>query len=111
MTKYTLYSDNYAFDFYKWEEDRQCAEKVAKVFIPHVIKSATKAAMRTNRKALILHAIQTNNFENFPDSDSQESIDTDDFNEVHHTFEIDETPEKIKTNWFACFKLNCWSKK
>jgi hypothetical protein len=75
----TIYGDNYAFDFYTWAHDIKCAEKVAKEFAEMVMKRK-KAA---NRKALILRAIQTNNYVNYPDSESPSSIDTLEFNEIH----------------------------
>jgi LPS sulfotransferase NodH len=99
----TIYGDNYAFDFYTWGNDIQCAEKVAKEFVEIVMKRKRE----TNRKALILRAIQTNNYTNYPDSESPSSIDTNEFNEIH-TYEI---PGKIKkTKWYSCFKLK-FSKK
>ena len=75
----TIYGDNYAFDFYTWAHDIQCAEKVAAEFAAMVLKRK-KAA---NRKALILHAIQTNNYVNYPDSDSNDTISTEELNEIH----------------------------
>jgi hypothetical protein len=95
----TIYSDNYAFDFYKWAHDIECAEKVAKEMVERVIKKVQKA----DRKALILLANQTKDYSNYPDSDSDESITTKDFNEIHQ--------DEKKTKWFACFKLKIFKKR
>jgi LPS sulfotransferase NodH len=97
----TIYSDNYAFDFYTWAHDIQCAEKVAKEFAAMVMKR--KKAV--NRKALILRAIQTNNYVNYPDSESPSSIDTMEFNEIHSM-----TESNIIINKSSCFsKIKCCS--
>jgi len=101
----TIYGDNYAFDFYTWAHDIECAEKVAKEFAAIVIKRKREE----NRKALILRAIQTNNYTNYPDSDSPSSIDTMEFNEIH-TMDANSTNEK-KTKWYSCFKLKFFNKK
>jgi hypothetical protein len=75
----TIYSDNYAFDFYTWADDIKCAEKVAKEFAAMVMKRKKSE----NRKAQILYAIRNNDYENYPDSESPSSIDTMEFNEIH----------------------------
>jgi hypothetical protein len=75
----TIYGDNYAFDFYTWDHDIQCAERVAKELAEKVIKKARKP----NRKALILYAIKNNDYANYPDSDSNDSIATEELNEIH----------------------------
>jgi hypothetical protein len=107
----TIYSDNYAFDFYTWAHDIECAERVAK----ELVERAMKRKKEANRKALILHAIQTNNYTNYPDSDSPSSIDTLEFNEIH-TYEIDAYEMPVdknikKTKWYSCFKLKFFNKK
>jgi hypothetical protein len=90
----TIYGDNYAFDFYTWAHDIQCAEKVAKEFAERVIKKSRKK----NRKALILYAIKNNNYMNYPDSDSNESISTEELNEIHPNDEMDEKKIKNKSS-------------
>jgi hypothetical protein len=102
----TIYGDNYAFDFYTWAHDIQCAERVAKELVARVIKKARKP----NRKALVLYAIKNNDYVNYPDSDSNNSIATEELNEIHS----DDVPvdKKIKkTRWFSCFKLKFFNKK
>ena len=101
----TIYGDNYAFDFYTWGNDIQCAEKVAKEFAAIVMKRKRE----TNRKALILRAIQTNNYTNYPDSESPSSIDTLEFNEIH-VMDANSIDEK-KTKWYSCFHFKFSKKK
>jgi hypothetical protein len=91
----TIYGDNYAFDFYTWAHDIQCAEKVAKEFAAFVIKKARER----NRKALILYAIANNDYVNYPDSDSNDSIATEEMNEIHSMAE-----SNIVINKSACFQ-------
>lgn len=82
----TLYGDNYAFDFYTWAHDIQCAERVA-----------ARLIKKTSQKELIKKAFETKNFTNYPDSDSHMSIDTLEFNEIHsYTSEIG--PNEIGPN-------------
>jgi hypothetical protein len=102
----SIYGDHYAYDFYTWAHDIQCAEKVANELVERVIKKARKK----NRKALILYAIKNNDFANYPDSDSNDSIDTLELNEIH-SYEVAVDNKIKKTRWFSCFKLNFFNKK
>lgn len=81
----TLYSNNYAFDFYTWAHDIECGERVAVRLIP-----------KTSSKELIKKAIETKNFTHYPDSDSHMSIDTLEFNEIHPYANANEIPKNKK---------------
>lgn len=103
----TLYGDNYAFDFYTWADDIECANRLSAEMVARVIKKTTKALLKMENRALILRAFETNDFSNFPDSDSHMSIDTLEFNEIHpytntKTNEIDNELNKKE-------KINCCS--
>jgi hypothetical protein len=98
----TIYGDNYAYDFYTWAHDIQCAEKVAK----ELVERAMKRKKAGTRKAMILYAIKNNDYENYPDSDSVSSIDTMEFNEIHS---LDES-NIIIVNKSTCLpKIKCCS--
>jgi hypothetical protein len=86
----TIYSDSYAFDFYNWSHDTQCAERVAKELVDRVIRKALKP----NRKALILYALEHNDFTNYPDSNSDDSITTEELDEIHY-----DLPPVKKSKW------------
>jgi hypothetical protein len=98
-------SFNYEFDFYTWDKDIICAE--------YISKNMTKTAI----KAAIKYAIENNDCENYPDSDSHASNTTEELNEIHDTYIHDDdyknniTSKKcIKKkyfNWINC----CFSKK
>jgi hypothetical protein len=90
-------SDNYAYDYYTWELDKQCADKVACELVARVLKKALKP----DRKAAIQYALRTNDFSNYPDSNSDDSISTTEMNEIHY----DEPLKKKKRNYF------CWRKR
>jgi len=81
----TIYGDNYAFDFYTWAHDIECAERVAARLIP-----------KTSSKELIKKSFETKNFTNYPDSDSHISIDTLEFNEIHSYPDANEIGPKKK---------------
>jgi len=66
-------SFNYEFDFYTWDKDIICAEYISKNMSQSAIKNAIK------------YAIENNDYENYPDSDSYASNNTEDFNEIHDT--------------------------
>lgn len=87
-------SFNYEFDFYTWDKDIKSAEYISK----NMTQSAIKAAIK--------YAIENNNYENYPDSDSDVSNNTDDFNEIHETYK----KNTGKYNILNCFKF-CFSKK
>jgi len=104
-------SFNYEFDFYTWDKDIICAEYISK----NMTQSAIKAAIK--------YAIENNDYENYPDSDSHASNNTEDFNEIHDTYNYKNIDNYIKTyknndadkkntkkkyfNWIKC----CFSKK
>jgi hypothetical protein len=92
-------SDNYAFDYYTWELDKQCADKVARELVARVLKKALKP----DRKAAIQYALRTNDFANYPDSDSDDSIATIEMNEIH--YDDPSKKRKTKRNYF------CWRKR
>ena len=100
----TLYSDNYAYDFYNWEQDKQCATTVANNVIAVAIKAALKRALKPDLKALIAHAIATNDYSDYPDSDSHASITTLEFNEIHY-IDIDNDQTNTKTSCFSRAKI------
>lgn len=101
-------SFNYEFDFYTWDKDIKFAEYISK----NMSQSAIKAAIK--------YAIENNDYENYPDSDSYASNNTEDFNEVHDTYNYDSyintyknnEPDKkcIKKKYFNWIKC-CFSKK
>jgi hypothetical protein len=98
----TLYSDNYAYDFYNWEHDNQCADVVARTVVASAIKTALKRALKPDLKALITYAIENNDYSDYPDSDSHASITTLEFNEIHY-MEIDIS--NTKPNCFPRAKI------
>ena len=67
-----MMNDNYQYDFYTWYADIKCAEEIAKTMVECSLKNA------------IRYAIINNNYENYPDSDSNISVTTDEFNEIHY---------------------------
>lgn len=80
-------SDNYEYDYYTWELDKQCADRVAREFVARVLKKALKPP---DRKAAIQYAFETNDFSNYPDSNSDDSITSIEMNEIHY----DPSPNK-----------------
>jgi hypothetical protein len=68
--------ENYQYDFYTWYADIKCAEEIAKTMVECSIKNA------------IRYAIINNNYENYPDSDSNVSVTTDEFNEIHYDYDF-----------------------
>jgi len=102
----TLYSDNYAYDFYNWEHDNQCADVVARTVVASAIKTALKRALKPDLKALITYAIENNDYGDYPDSDSHASITTLEFNEIHY-MEIDNDDDlsNIKSYCFPRAKI------
>jgi hypothetical protein len=90
-------SFNYEFDFYTWEKDIICAEYISK----NMTQSAIKAAIK--------YAIENNDYENYPDSDSYASNTTEDFNEIHDTYNYD--TYNYNNNYNDNYKNNITSKK
>jgi len=99
-------SFNYEYDFYTWEKDIICGEYISNNMSQYAIKAAIK------------YAIENNDYEKYPDSDSHASNNTEDFNEIHYTYntydknnDTDKTNDKIIKkkyfNWINC----CFSKK
>jgi len=107
----TLYGDNYTFDFYTWAHDIECANRLAAEVVARVIKKTTKALLKMENRALILRAFETNDFTNFPDSDSHMSIDTLEFNEIHPYADADANTKtnEIDNELKKKEKINCCS--
>lgn len=63
-------------------------------------------------KAAIKYAIENNDYENYPDSDSHASNNTEDFNKIHGTDKKNDTDKKNndKKRKLNCFNF-CFSKK
>lgn len=103
---------NYDFNFYLWDKNIKSLEYISKNMNQSAIKTAIK------------NAIKTNNYENYPDSDSHASNNTEDFNEIHgiiddtnnytnkneDTYKNDYTNKMIKKKYINCFKC-CFCKK
>lgn len=86
------YEINYETDWNTWDENLKYAEYISTNMTQSMIKSAIK------------YAVENNNYENYPDSDSHASVDTEELNEIHYN--IDEKKKKIekKKKFFDCFK-------
>ena len=82
-------SFNYEFDFYTWGKDIICAEYISN----NMSQSAIKAAIKD--------AIENKKYDNYPDSDSYASNNTEDFNEIHETTK----KNTIKKKYFNCFNF------
>lgn len=105
----TLYGDNYAFDFYTWAHDIECANRLSAEMVAMSIKKTTKALLKMDNRALILRAFETNDFSNFPDSDSHMSIDTLEFNEIHPYTNTNTKTNEIDNELKKKEKINCCS--
>jgi hypothetical protein len=94
-------SFNYEFDYYTWDKHIICAEYISNNMTQSVIKAAIK------------YAIENNDYENYPDSDSYASVNTEDFNEIHGPDKKNDTGKKndtVKKRKLNCFNF-CFSKK
>ena len=100
-------SDNYAYDFYTWEQDKRCADKIAQRLSHDVVSSIGPATLgKRSRKEAIHYAIRTNDFSNYPDTDSNSSIDSNEFGEIHSYASTPSPTEKKPSCFSTCFKKN-----
>lgn len=82
-TNQNRYTKENSFDFYMWSKDIQYAKE-----------DEIKNKLRP--KEQIQQAFESDNFSNYPDSDSQFSINTIELNEIHSYPDIKNIEKKIE---------------
>ena len=90
------YEINYETDWNTWDENIKYAEYISTNMSQSIITSAIK------------YAVENNNYENYPDSDSHASINTEELNEIHYNVEVSDIEIKKNINkkkmfhWLKC---------
>jgi hypothetical protein len=95
-------SDNYAYDFYNWEQERRCAENVAQQTIMGSIQWGIKSLLSRDKK--IAHYSQE-----YPDSESNASVTTCDLDDFFYA--SDTKNIKKSSFYYCCFHLFFFRKK